>query len=276
MKPRWGSGSIGLESISDMEDLDIYYNILMKKIKKTILATASVGNEYILIQEKLTGNEYGLDVMNDLDGNNVGVSVKQKLAMRSGETDKAITLDLPDVKKMGEQIGNELRHIGNLDVDIMQRANGDYCVLELNPRFGGGFPFSYEAGVNLPKAIIEWIKGNDTDYSILIPQYNRMFAKNDYDVTVSQEIYDAISKFKRGNFDIVIIDLFIPTEREGFLLLEELKKMSDLKKQNVKIGVITASAKKEHKIACRQKGVAFYMEKSNNWQKELIDLCKTL
>jgi carbamoyl-phosphate synthase large subunit len=180
MKPRWGSGSIGLESISDMEDLDIYYNILMKKIKKTILATASIGNEYILIQEKLTGNEYGLDVMNDLDGNNVGVSVKQKLAMRSGETDKAITLDLPDVKQMGEQIGKELRHIGNLDVDIMQRANGDYCILELNPRFGGGFPFSYEAGVNLPKAIIEWIKGNDTDYSILIPQYNKMFAKNDY------------------------------------------------------------------------------------------------
>ena len=180
MKPRWGSGSIGLESISDMEDLEIYYNILMKKIKKTILATASVGNEYILIQEKLTGNEYGLDVMNDLDGNNVGVSVKQKLAMRSGETDKAITLDLPDVKQMGERIGKELRHIGNLDVDIMQRANGDYCILELNPRFGGGFPFSYEAGVNLPKAIIEWIKGNDTDYSILIPQYNKMFAKNDY------------------------------------------------------------------------------------------------
>lgn len=180
MKPRWGSGSIGLESISDMEDLDIYYNILMKKIKKTILATASIGNEYILIQEKLTGNEYGLDVMNDLDGNNVGVSVKQKLAMRSGETDKAITLDLPDVKQMGERIGKELRHIGNLDVDIMQRANGDYCILELNPRFGGGFPFSYEADVNLPKAIIEWIKGNNTDYSILIPQYNKMFAKNDY------------------------------------------------------------------------------------------------
>ena len=180
MKPRWGSGSIGLESISDMEDLGMYYNILMKKIKKTILATASIGNEYILIQEKLTGNEYGLDVMNDLDGNNVGVSVKQKLAMRSGETDKAITLDLPVLKNIGEKIGENLKHIGNLDVDIMQRANGEYCVLELNPRFGGGFPFSYEAGVNLPKAIIEWIKGNKVETSILTPKYNMMFAKNDY------------------------------------------------------------------------------------------------
>lgn len=180
MKPRWGSGSIGLETIDDMEELDIYYNILMKKIKKSILATASVGDEYIMIQEKLTGQEFGLDVMNDLQGNHVAVSVKKKLAMRAGETDKAITVDLPEVREMGKKIGENLHHIGNLDVDIMQRANGDYCVLELNPRFGGGFPFSYKSGVNFPKAIIEWIKGNQIDASILIPEYGKMFSKNDY------------------------------------------------------------------------------------------------
>lgn len=180
MKPRWGSGSIGLESISDMEELDIYYHILMKKIKKTILATASVGDEYIMIQEKLTGKEYGLDVMNDLKGDFVSVSVKQKLAMRAGETDKAITVDIPAVYEMGRIIGQNLKHIGNLDVDIMQRDNDEYCVLELNPRFGGGFPFSYEAGVNLPKAIIEWLKGKIVDTSILKPEIGRIFSKNDY------------------------------------------------------------------------------------------------
>lgn len=180
MKPRWGSGSIGLESIADMEELDIYYHLLMKNIKKTILATASVGNEYIMIQEKLTGNEFGLDVMNDLEGNNIAVSVKQKLAMRAGETDKAVTVDLPEVREIGHKIGTALKHIGNLDVDVMQNEKGEYCVLELNPRFGGGFPFSYEAGVNLPKAIIEWVKGNKVDASILQPEYGRMFSKNDY------------------------------------------------------------------------------------------------
>ena len=180
MKPRWGSGSIGLESIADMEELDTYYHLLMKKIKKTILATASVGDEYIMIQEKLTGKEFGLDIMNDLEGNNVAVSVKQKLAMRAGETDKAITLDLPEVREIGKKIGSALKHIGNLDVDVMQNEKGEYCVLELNPRFGGGFPFSYEAGVNMPKAIIEWVKGNKVDAAILQPEYGKMFAKNDY------------------------------------------------------------------------------------------------
>lgn len=180
MKPRWGSGSIGLESIADMEELDIYYNLLLKKIKKTILATASVGDEYIMIQEKLTGSEFGLDIMNDLNGKHVAVSVKQKLAMRAGETDKAVTVDLPEVREMGRKIGEALGHIGNLDVDIMQRADGAYCVLELNPRFGGGFPFSYEAGVNMPKAIIQWAKGEEVDSQMLQPEYGRMFAKNDY------------------------------------------------------------------------------------------------
>ena len=152
----------------------------MKKIKKTILATASVGDEYIMIQEKLTGSEFGLDIMNDLDGKNIGVSVKQKLAMRAGETDKAVTVDLPEVREMGRKIGEALGHIGNLDVDIMQRADGAYCVLELNPRFGGGFPFSYEAGVNFPKALIQMIKGERFDPQMLAPEYGRMFSKNDY------------------------------------------------------------------------------------------------
>lgn len=180
MKPRWGSGSIGLESIADFEELDIYYGILMKKIKKSILATASVGDEYIMIQEKLTGSEFGLDVMNDFNGKNVGVSVKQKLAMRAGETDKAVTVDLLEVREIGRKIGASLGHIGNLDVDIMQRSDGTYCVLELNPRFGGGFPFSYEAGVNFPKVLIQWIKGENADLSVLEPEYGRMFSKNDY------------------------------------------------------------------------------------------------
>lgn len=34
--------------------------------------------------------------------------------------------------------------------------------------------------MNLPKAIIEWVKGNEVDSSILQTEYGRMFSKNDY------------------------------------------------------------------------------------------------
>ena len=65
------------------------------------------------------------------------------------------------------------------DCDILER-NGVYYVLELNPRFGGGFPFSYEAGVNMPGAIISWAKGLEFDTSNLHPKYGKLFAKCDY------------------------------------------------------------------------------------------------
>ena len=72
-----------------------------------------------------------------------------------------------------------MKHIANLDCDVLEK-DGIYYVLELNPRFGGGFPFSYEAGVNMPKAIIQWIKGEEVDLAMLQPEYDRMFSKNDY------------------------------------------------------------------------------------------------
>lgn len=183
LKPRWGSGSIGIEFVNNVEELDEVYTMLLKKIKKTILANASQGEEYILIQQKIDGQEYGMDVMNDLKGNNHSVSVKKKLAMRSGETDKAQTVDNAEIRAIGKRIGESLKHIGNLDIDIFEK-DGEYYVLELNPRFGGGFPFSYEAGVNFPKAIIEWLKGNEVNDSILVPSYGKTFAKCDYLVEV--------------------------------------------------------------------------------------------
>ena len=157
MKPRWGSGSIGLASIADMEELDIYYHLLMKQVKKTILATASVGDEYIMIQEKLTGNEFGLDVMNDLEGNNVGVSVKQKLAMRAGETDKAVSFKDKNLFDLIERFAGEAGYCGQIDIDIFEVA-GEYYISEVNPRFGGGYPHAHECGCNHMELIVNNIE----------------------------------------------------------------------------------------------------------------------
>lgn len=183
LKPRWGSGSIGIEVADNEEELAELYDVLKTKTKKSILGKVSVGDEFILIQERISGKEYGMDVMNDLKGNTLGVVVKQKLAMRAGETDKAETADVPEVIEIGKVLGNALRHIGNLDCDVLERG-GSYYVLELNPRFGGGFPFSYEAGVNYPKVIIDLLRGHEADKNDLAWQPGRMFAKCDYLVEV--------------------------------------------------------------------------------------------
>lgn len=72
------------------------------------------------------------------------------------------------------------------------------------------------------------------------------------------------------------MDLFIPTEREGFILLEELKKIALSKQKPAKIGVMSASSKKEYKQLCKVKGAEFYIEKVDTWQKELLNVTKNL
>lgn len=184
IKPRWGSGSIGIEIANDFDDLEILYNYIKKKVKKSILATASISDDSVLIQEYINGTEYGLDIMNDLNGKYCGVSIKKKLSMRAGETDKAVTIKNDEIYFIGRTIGEKLKHIANLDCDILEK-NGEFYVLELNPRFGGGYPFSHEAGVNMPKAIISWLKNEIAPKSCFTAEVNKTFAKCDILVNVT-------------------------------------------------------------------------------------------
>ncbi len=180
VKPRWGSASIGLEFPLNFEELDLSYKLLYLKLNRTILGRVSSTDidHSILIQEKITGKEYGLDILNDLNGNFSAVYVKEKLAMRAGETDKAKLISNPEIESIGRKIGEKLGHIGNLDCDILER-NGIYYLLEMNPRFGGGYPFTYMSGGNFPLAIISWLNGTLPDKSCFSKVYGKIFSKCD-------------------------------------------------------------------------------------------------
>ena len=180
VKPRWGSASIGIDFPEDMEELELAYKLQTIRLKRTILAEASKEDidHAILIQEKIPGEEYGMDVLNDFEGNYQGTFVRQKLQMRSGETDKAISVVDARFDKIGQTIGENLGHIGNLDCDVFE-YEGELFVLELNPRFGGGYPFSHEAGMNTAAAYIAWLKGEKDISEFRNYKEDVMFSKCD-------------------------------------------------------------------------------------------------
>lgn len=164
LKPRWGSGSIGIDFPESIEELKLSYKLQKIKLKKTILNKISQEDLdcSILIQEKLNGKEYGMDIVNDFDGNFFGVFAKEKLGMRSGETDKAKSIIDERFETLGKKISQGLKHIGNVDSDVFIVDDKLY-LLEINPRFGGGYPFSHEAGINLAAIYIEWLKGHKSE-----------------------------------------------------------------------------------------------------------------
>ncbi|MGI6322516.1 MAG: ATP-grasp domain-containing protein [Bacteroidales bacterium] len=173
IKPRWGMGSIGIYVADNRDELAV----LFKKTKNEILnsylkyESASTPNESIIIQEMLSGVEYGLDIINDLKKDYITTLVKRKTAMRAGETDSAITENNSILRETGETISKHLGHILNLDVDcFIDKVNKPY-VLEMNCRFGGHYPFSHLAGANLPLAIVKWISGKVVEKSLFDIEY---------------------------------------------------------------------------------------------------------
>ena len=113
----------------------------------------------MIIQEFLEGQELGIDVYVDTISKEViSIFIKEKTAMRAGETDKAKSIKFDYVFKMIEDLISNAGLIGPVDVDVF-RVDGEYYVSEINPRFGGGYPLAYECGCNFPKYIINNLKG---------------------------------------------------------------------------------------------------------------------
>ena len=94
------------------------------------------------------------------------------------ETDKSVLRNKPEIEAIGFKIGEALGHIGNVDCDIFEKDD-KYYLLEMNPRFGGGYPFTHMAGGNYPAALISWIKGENFDFSTFKRNYDQVFSKCD-------------------------------------------------------------------------------------------------
>ncbi len=127
-----------------------------------------------------------------------------------------------------------------------------------------------EASSDRPKSVLVV-----DDLGIITYQLEILFKKMGFEVTISQEINDAIEKYKKQDYGYVVIDLFIPTEREGFILLDEIKKLALFCKLNTRIIVMTASSKPEYQTKCLNRGADFYVEKSPGWQKKIMEACLT-
>ncbi|GAB2989187.1 ATP-grasp domain-containing protein [Cyclobacterium sediminis] len=164
IKPRWGMGSIGIYQADNEQELEVLYKKTQNAITSSYLKYESAAdiNKAIIIQEKIKGDEYGIDVLNDLKGEFICTVAKQKMAMRAGETDIARVISHPDLEKLGNQLSLLLKHIGNLDVDCFLIDDKIY-VLELNCRFGGQYPFSHLAGANFPKIIVDLLNEKEVD-----------------------------------------------------------------------------------------------------------------
>ncbi|WP_169253448.1 ATP-grasp domain-containing protein [Brevibacterium sp. 'Marine'] len=149
VKHRFGSGSSGLRVVSTDQ-------VRQAVTEAALSAPAASGHpgtrDDVVVQPKLPGTEYGVDIIGSLTDSGMlsGVLARRKVRMRAGETDKAVTVDAAPFTRISEQIAGASDLTGLIDVDVFVDDFGERFVIDINPRFGGGYPFVHLAGADVP------------------------------------------------------------------------------------------------------------------------------
>lgn len=82
---------------------------------------------------------------------------RKRIEVRDGEVNKAVAQNNGLVPYIRKKIGFVEGAVGCLTAQFFMHKSDDSLIygIEINPRFGGGYPLSYLAGANFPKWIIE-------------------------------------------------------------------------------------------------------------------------
>lgn len=170
IKPRTGSGSVGIHKIHDLSELKKYLD---------------EGAHQYIIQEFMDCRDCDADVYIDtISHKPVSIFTKNKIETRIGGANKTISFKDERLFNFIREICKVLEFNGPVDMDFWYRE-GKYYLSEVNPRFGGAYLHAHGAGVNFIPLIVNNINGIENAENI-----------GNYNEDVLMMMYD----------DVVIID----------------------------------------------------------------------
>jgi carbamoyl-phosphate synthase large subunit len=101
-------------------------------------------------------SEFTIDVYFDRNSEVKCIVPRQRIEVRSGEVSKSITQKNLLIDYIFNNFSSVKGFFGCITFQVfLHNNNNSVLVIEINPRFGGGYPLSYAAGANFPKWIIE-------------------------------------------------------------------------------------------------------------------------
>lgn len=150
VKPVKGSASIHINKVNSAKEIEVLFDLY----------------DDLMIQEFMDGQEYGADVYLDMiSGKCTDIFIKKKIKMRAGETDKSVSVKDGKLFELIRKFAEDCGFRGMIDIDIFEIGDA-YYISEVNPRFGGGYPHAYACGVNMPKAVITNLAGQENEVRI--------------------------------------------------------------------------------------------------------------
>lgn len=120
--------------------------------------------EYI---NKAQYKEYTVDMYYGKDNKLKCIVPRERIEIRAGEINKGCTRKNYLVKFLKERMEYMKGVVGCICIQLFFREDdNDIVGIEINPRFGGGYPMSYHAGANFPRFLLEeYLMHKSIDYS---------------------------------------------------------------------------------------------------------------
>ena len=171
IKPRTGSGSVGIHKCDTREELEAYFR---------------EGEFDYIIQEFMDGGDCDADVYIDCFSHQpVAAFSKRKLETKIGGANKTISFKDPKLFAFIKEICKVLEFNGPVDMDFWYK-DGEYYLSEVNPRFGGAYLHAYGAGVDFFKLIQRNMEGKTNEEQF-----------GNYDDDVLMMMYDSVVIVKK-------------------------------------------------------------------------------
>jgi len=109
-----------------------------------------------IIQEYIEGEEYSIDTFSDMAGRAIGIVPRKRLEVKNGLATKSITVMDESIISDSWRILERLKIKGPANIQCFKTAESNENIfIEINPRFGGTYIISMEAGLDAPRYLLE-------------------------------------------------------------------------------------------------------------------------
>ncbi|MGD9931011.1 MAG: ATP-grasp domain-containing protein [Mangrovibacterium sp.] len=196
-------GSIG--QIAEMEE-KLDYPVMVKgqfydaqlagneeQVRQAFQKTSAKWGLPVIVQEYVTGTEVNVVALGDGHGNTVAaVPMRKQYITDKGKAWGGITLADDKMMELTRSLIRQTNWRGGLELELIKTNEGNYHLIEINPRIPAWVYLAVGAGQNIPEALVKLALGRKVepmqDYKI-----GKMFVRYSYDMIVDLEKFAAIS-----------------------------------------------------------------------------------
>lgn len=154
IKPDFSVGARGITRVNSIDELNEHYPKVHSQFGECTL------------QELIENEEYYYNVMlyRDKNGNFPAYTISKIIRMypvHAGSSSCLITIENDELLLICKDCLDKLNWFGMADFDVLQRLdNGDYKIIEINPRVPASLRAAAISGVNFPEVIAQDTLGN--------------------------------------------------------------------------------------------------------------------